>query len=75
MLRAVPSMILIGALEIGGIQIRHLLLRNLTQLLAFVIFPTLSFCGTPDPLMIPAAFFKRSDAGGVFIIKVNDRSL
>ena len=36
---------------------------------------TATFCGTPDPLMIPAAFFKRSDAGGVFITKVNDRSL
>ena len=47
------------ALEIGGIQIRHLLLCDFTSTACCVIFPTLSFCGTPDPLMIPAAFFEQ----------------
>ena len=28
----------------------------------------------PDPLMMPAAFFRSSAAGGVFVMKVNVRS-
>ena len=39
-----------------------------------VILPTLSLLGVPDPLIIPAAFFINSDAGGVFVMNVNDLS-
>ena len=40
-----------------------------------VTFPTLSLFGAPAPFAIPAARFNRIDAGGVFVIKVKDRSL
>src|SRR5580693_1332443 len=40
-----------------------------------VTLPTLSLFGAPDPLAMPAALFKRIDAGGVFVMKVNERSL
>jgi hypothetical protein len=30
--------------------------------------------GSPDADSIPAAFFKRTAAGGVFVINVNERS-
>src|SRR6185369_12342626 len=73
-LRAVPSMILIApsrSTALRSVNFFCAISRNC----AFVIFPTLSFWGTPDPLIIPAAFFRRSDAGGVFMTKVKDRSL
>jgi len=41
---------------------------------AFEIEPTFSRLGFPDPLPIPAAFFKRSAAGGVLVSNVNERS-
>src|SRR5208337_5522609 len=40
-----------------------------------VTLPTLSLLGAPDPLAIPAARFSNTDAGGVLVIKVNERSL
>src|SRR5216684_4959162 len=40
-----------------------------------VTLPTLSLLGVPDPLAMPAARFNRIDAGGVLVMKVNDRSL
>jgi hypothetical protein len=36
--------------------------------------PTLSFCGTDEPLAIPAAFLISSAAGGVLVMNVNERS-
>src|SRR6202051_3180261 len=40
-----------------------------------VTLPTLSLFGVPDPLAMPAARFNRIDAGGVLVMKVNERSL
>ena len=34
-------------------------------------FATFSFCGSPEPFEIFAAFFNKSLAGGVFVTKVN----
>src|SRR3990172_5395350 len=39
-----------------------------------VIFPTFSLFGMPEPLITPAAFLINSDAGGVFVMKLNDLS-
>ena len=36
--------------------------------------PTLVLCGSPLPLSTPAAFLISSGAGGVLVMKVNDRS-
>ena len=33
---------------------------------ALVTFPTLVLLGCPEPLVIPAAFLNKSEAGGVF---------
>ncbi len=35
---------------------------------------TLVLLGVPDPFSTPAAFFKRTAAGGVLVMKVNDLS-
>src|SRR5271157_2542318 len=40
-----------------------------------VTLPTLSLFGAPDPLAMPAARFSNTDAGGVLVINVNERSL
>src|SRR5580698_2398478 len=40
-----------------------------------VTLPTLSLLGVPDPLAMPAARFSRIEAGGVLVMKVNERSL
>src|ERR1700758_3568138 len=40
-----------------------------------VTLPTLSLFGVPDPLAMPAARFNRIEAGGVLVMKVNERSL
>src|SRR4030042_1744882 len=39
-----------------------------------VIVPTFSRLGSPEPLAIFAACFKSTEAGGVLVTKVNDRS-
>src|ERR1017187_5790605 len=39
-----------------------------------VTLPTLSLFGVPAPLVIPAAFFSSTAAGGVLVIKVKLRS-
>src|SRR5215813_9692461 len=74
MLRAVPSMILTAPSKSAAFR-SAIFFCAISVSCFLVILPTLSFWGTPDPLMIPAAFFSRSDAGGVFMMKVNDRSL
>src|SRR5439155_3493279 len=40
-----------------------------------VTLPTFSLFGSFDPAAIFAAFFKRTAAGGLFVMKVNDLSL
>lgn len=40
----------------------------------FVTFPTLVLLGTPEPFSIFAALRKRTEAGGVFVMNVNERS-
>ena len=39
-----------------------------------VTLPTLSLFGAPEPLAMPAARFSRIEAGGVLVMKVNERS-
>ena len=41
---------------------------------SLVSLPTLSLCGTDEPLARPAAFLISSAAGGVFVMNVNERS-
>jgi hypothetical protein len=41
---------------------------------ALVIVATLSLCGSAEPFSIPAAALMSTAAGGVFVMKSNDRS-
>ena len=41
---------------------------------AALIFPTLLTCGSPEPFWIPIASLIRTAAGGVFVMKSNERS-
>jgi len=69
----VPSIILIAgstpvAFKSGS------LISAISLSCALVTEPTFSVLGLPEPLSIPAAFWSKTEAGGVFKMKVNDRS-
>lgn len=64
---------LLGALDIDRVQVGHLLLGQLAQLLTADQATLLRF-GAPEPLSTPAALRSRSAAGGVFSAIVNERS-
>ena len=72
--RAVPAMIFAGRLDVVGVEVLHLLSRDLADLVAATSLATLVLCGSPEPLGTPAAFLISSAAGGVFVTKVNERS-
>ena len=69
--RAVPAIMLIAAsilaaLRSGIFSSAISLTLSLETLATFVLF------GTPEPDLMFAAFFKRTAAGGVFVIKEKD---
>src|SRR5580765_8755578 len=47
----------------------------MSSICLIVTLPTLSLFGTPEPLAMPAARFNKIEAGGVLVMKVNERSL
>src|SRR5881392_4038022 len=71
--RAVPSIVRI-ALSKFVVFRSGIFVLAISSILAREIFPTFSFLGLPAPFDIPAAFLRRSAAGGVFVSKVNERS-
>jgi hypothetical protein len=73
MLRAVPSIMAHGALDIHRVQIGHLGLGDLAHLIAGD-GPHLLGVGLAEPLGTPAALSSRSLAGGVLVSKVKERS-
>src|SRR2546423_13016305 len=73
MLRAVPSMVLIADSRFVVFK-SGIFVRAISSIFAREIVPTLSLFGRPDPFSTPAAFFRRSAAGGVFVSKVKERS-
>src|SRR3712207_3439717 len=71
--RAVPSMIL--AAWSTSVAFRSGILRSaIWRTWSRVIVPTLFRFGSPDPLSRPMACLIRTAAGGVFVMKVNERS-
>src|SRR5665811_1665842 len=72
--RAVPRMLLIAVSTEAAFRSGIFCLAMSSTCLA-VTLPTLSLFGTPDPLAMPAARFNRIEAGGVLVMKVNERSL
>src|SRR5918998_2416528 len=73
MLRAVPSMVLMALSRLVVFK-SGILVLAISSILAREIVPTFSRFGLPEPLGTPAAFFKRSAAGGVLVSKVKERS-
>src|SRR3954469_11026358 len=73
MLRAVPSMVLMADSRLVVFRSCSLSLA-ISSILSREMEPTFSLFGLPEPLGTPAAFFKRSAAGGVFVSKVKERS-
>src|SRR5699024_9695150 len=51
-----------------------ILVSAISRTCAWVILPTLSVCGVDEPFWRPAAFLISSAAGGVLVMKVNERS-
>src|SRR5437016_4399486 len=72
--RAVPRTLLIAASIEAAFRSGSFCLAMSSTCFA-VTLPTLSLVGAPDPFAMPAARFSRIEAGGVFVLKVNDRSL
>src|SRR6202011_4311829 len=72
--RAVPRILLIAVSTEAAFKSGIFCLAMSSTCLA-VTLPTLSLFGVPDPLAMPAARFNRIDAGGVLVMKVNERSL
>jgi len=74
MLRAVPSTIRIAAST--SLALRSFIFSSAISFTCWrVTVPTLFLFGVPEPLARPAAFFRRTAAGGVFRIKEKVRSL
>ena len=73
MLRAVPSTILIAASTLAALR-SVILLSAISRTLSRPSLATFCLLGTPDAFSKPAAFFKRTAAGGVLQTKVKERS-
>jgi len=69
MFLAVPSMILIAASTLRVLRSGNFV-SAISCSCFLVILPTLTFCGSPDPFATPAAFDNKTEAGGVFKMKV-----
>src|SRR5215472_13789767 len=74
MLRAVPFTLLMAASRLAAFKSGIFCLAM--SLTCFsVTLPTFSLLGAPEPLAIPAARFSSTEAGGVLVMKVKERSL
>ena len=71
--RAVPSTIFIAASMSLALR-SGILVWAISRTWSLVSLPTFSLCGTPEPLLSPAAFLISSAAGGVLVMNVNERS-
>src|ERR1700740_3326172 len=72
--RAVPRTLLIAASTEAAFK-SGIFCLAMSSTCFNVTLPTLSLFGAPEPFAMPAARFSKIDAGGVFVIKVNERSL
>src|SRR5205823_10078681 len=73
-LRAVPAIIRLAAARSAALRSGNFA-RAISCTWAAETLATFSLFGVPDPLMIPAAFFNKSDAGDVLTMKVKLRSV
>lgn len=73
MLRAVPSTINIAASTVAALR-SGILVSAISRTLSRFTVATFLRLGSPDPDWIPAATLSKTAAGGVFVMKVNERS-
>ena len=73
MLLAVPAIMLIAASREPALR-SGIFCSAIFVSCSLVILATLVLLGTPEPLLMPHAFLRRTAAGGVFVINVNERS-
>ena len=69
MLRAVPAIMLIAASRFAAFK-SGIFVSAISWTCAFVIVATLVLLGTPEPDWMLQAFFIRTAAGGVFVMKL-----
>jgi hypothetical protein len=73
MLRAVPAIMLAAASTLAAFR-SGIFCSAIFLICSPVIVATLFLFGTPDAFSIPQAFFRRTAAGGVFVMNVKERS-
>src|SRR6478736_1606013 len=73
MLRAVPAIMRRAASSLLALRSAFLILM-ISRICFLVTLPTLSLFGLAEPLAMPAAFFRSTDAGGDLQMKVKDLS-
>ena len=73
MLRAVPSMVRMAPSTLSALRSGRLRLA-ISSICLRVTCPTLVRLGSPEPFAIWAAFLRSTAAGGVLVMKVNERS-
>src|SRR5947207_11539221 len=71
--RAVPATVLMAASRLSQFK-SGILVFAISSTCFAVTVPTLFLLGSADPLAMLAARFSRIDAGGVFVMKLYDRS-
>src|SRR6185312_4370945 len=71
--RAVPAMIFSAPSMLVALR-STIFWVAISLTCALVSWATLTVCGVAEPLATPAAFLMSSAAGGVFVMKVNERS-
>ena len=71
--RAVPAMIFSAASRSLALR-SGILVSAMARTWALVSRATLVLCGSPEPFSTPAAARIRRAAGGVFVMKVNERT-
>src|SRR5215831_4935163 len=74
MLRAVPFTLLMAASRDAAFR-SGIFCLAISATCFSVTLPTLSLFGAPEPLAMPAARFRNTEAGGVLVMKVKERSL
>jgi hypothetical protein len=71
--RAVPAMIRLAMSTSLALR-SFIFISAISVSCASVSLATLVLCGSPEPFATPAAYLISSAAGGVLVMKVNERS-
>ena len=73
-LQGIPRGAVLGRFSLESNGAIYLFVSAISRILSLEMEPAISTPGAPEPPGSPAAFLMRSDAGGLFSVKVNDLS-